>query len=169
MTQTLASVARIAVVDDHGIVRFGYSKLINQEPTLQVCGMAASEQEGREMILRERPDLAIIDLSPKDGDGMDLIVSLVKACPKLRILVVSAHDESLSAHRVLAAGARGYINKQEAPERLINGIHTLLLDESYFSDEVTKSLVRGRLGNRQPVQLDGIASLSNRDRLVYSL
>ncbi len=167
MNNTLTSVARIVVVDDHGIVRFGYTQLINQEPMLEVCGMAANEQEGRETILRERPNLAIIDLSLKEGDGMDLIVSVIKVLPHLKILVISAHDESLFAHRVLAAGARGYINKQEAPERLIEGIQTLLRDEFYFSEAVTKNLIRGKLGQCQQPKLEGIESLTNRELQVF--
>lgn len=167
MNNSLSPVARIVVVDDHGIVRFGYSQLINQEPSLQVCGMAVSEQEGRTIILRERPDLAIIDLSLKEGDGMDLVISIIKTLPNLKVLVVSAHDESLFAHRVLAAGARGYINKQEAPEQLIDGIQTLLRDEFYFSAAVTKNLIRGKLGGSRSQKLEGIESLTNRELQVF--
>ncbi len=167
MSSALDSVARIVVVDDHGIVRFGYTQLINQEPMLKVCGMAANEQEGRETILRERPNLAIIDLSLKEGDGLDLIVSITKVLPHLKILVISAHDESLFAHRVLAAGAHGYINKQEAPERLIEGIQTLLRDEFYFSEAVTKNLIRGKLGRCKQLRLEGIESLTNRELQVF--
>lgn len=167
MSNSLTSVARIVVVDDHGIVRFGYSRLIDQEPTLEVCRMAVSEQEGREAILRQRPNLAIIDLSLKVGDGLDLIVSVIKAMPQLKVLVVSAHDEGLYAHRVLAAGARGYINKQEAPEQLIEGIQALLRDEFYFSEAVTKNLIRGKLGRCHQLQLDGVESLTNRELQVF--
>lgn len=169
MSNILSSVARVVVVDDHGIVRFGYSQLIDQEPSMQVCGMASSEQEGRAVIIRERPDLAIIDLSLKEGDGLDLVASIIKTLPHLKILVVSAHDESLFAHRVLAAGARGYINKQEAPEKLIVGIQTLLRDEFYFSQAVTKNLIRGKLGRNPSPNLEGIESLTNRELQVFEL
>lgn len=119
------------------------------------------------MIRQQHPDLAIVDLSLKEGDGMDLIQAAMKSYPKLKILVISAHDETLFAHRVLAAGARGYINKQEAPEQLIEGIRTLLAGELYFSEAVTKHLIRARLGNSKPSSLEGIASLSNRELQVF--
>jgi DNA-binding NarL/FixJ family response regulator len=167
MNATLNKTWKIVVVDDHGIVRFGYSQLIRQELSLEVCGMAANEREGLEMIRRLHPDLAIVDLSLKEGDGMDLIQAAMKSCPKLKILVISAHDESLFAHRVLAAGARGYINKQEAPERLVEGIRNLLAGELYFSETVTKHLIRARLGNSKPSSLEGIASLTNRELQVF--
>ncbi|QEG38814.1 response regulator [Roseimaritima ulvae] len=131
-TSTLRNPARIAVVDDHGIVRFGYAQLINQEPALDVCGMAATEQEGLQMLRDQRPDLAIIDLSLDEGDGLDLIKSVISIIPEMKILVISAHDENLFAHRVLAAGALGFITKRKAPEKLIDGIQALLRGD-FFS------------------------------------
>ncbi len=164
---TTSKPARIAVVDDHGIVRFGYAQLINQHPQLEVCGMACSEQEGLEMLRRETPDVAIIDLSLSEGDGMDLIKSVVALFPATKVLVISAHPESLFASRVLAFGALGYINKQKAPEQLIDGIQTVLRGDFYFSEEVTKNLIRSRIGAQRSVAPDGIASLTNRELQVY--
>ena len=167
INNTHSAIARIAVVDDHGIVCFGYSQLINQEPGMEVCGMAGTEQEGIELLKRESPDVAIVDLSLKEGDGMDLIKSAVKQNSSIKILVISAQDESLFAHRVLAAGAKGFINKQEAPAKLIDGIQAILSDEFFFSEAVTKHLIRDRLGNSKPLQLKGIESLSNRELQVF--
>ncbi|WP_372716813.1 response regulator [Novipirellula sp.] len=167
MTKTLSTIARIAVVDDHGIVRFGYSQLINQESDMKVCGMASSEKEGHTLLTNESPDLAIIDLSLKEGNGLDLIQSISKTIPQLKILVISAHDENLYAHRVLAAGARGYINKEEAPEKLIEGIHALLQGDFFFSESVTKTLIRGRLGSLKPAVVQGLESLTNRELQVF--
>ncbi|QDV25833.1 response regulator transcription factor [Aureliella helgolandensis] len=169
MTKTLSNTARIAVVDDHGIVRFGYSQLINQDPSLELCGMASNEREGLEMLGREQPDLAIADLSLREGGGMDLIQAALKKRRQLKILVISVHDESLFAHRVLALGARGFINKQEAPERLVEGIQTLLEGELYFSETVKKHWIRGLLGTSVPASLEGADSLSNRELQVFEL
>ncbi len=116
MNETLQRVSRIIVVDDHGIVRFGYAQLINQEPTMNVVGMADGERQGLELARREQPDLAIVDLSLEEGDGLDLIRSIVASNDRIKVLVISAHDEDLFAHRVLAAGAAGYINKKHAPK-----------------------------------------------------
>jgi DNA-binding NarL/FixJ family response regulator len=162
-------VARIAVVDDHGIVRFGYAQLIGLEPDLEVCGMAGSEQEGIELFKQEHPDLAIIDLSLKEGDGLDLIKSVASQFPDVKILVVSAHDESLFAHRVLSAGALGFINKQEAPSKLIDGIHAVLDGGFFFSESVTKELIRGRLGKSKPIQVSGVETLTNRELQVFEM
>ena len=140
MTKTLSTVARIAVVDDHGIVRFGYSQLINQEPDMKVCGMASSEQEGHTLLTKESPELAIIDLSLKEGNGLDLIQSITKTLPQLKIL---------------------------APEKLIEGIHALLQGDFFFSESVTKTLIRGRLGSVKPAVVQGLESLTNRELQVF--
>lgn len=95
MSQTIQTSARIAIVDDHGIVRFGYSQLINQQPTMKVCGSAATEQQGFQLIKSELPDLAIVDLSLHQGDGLDLVRSLAQHTPSVKALVISAHDERL--------------------------------------------------------------------------
>ncbi|GAA4468721.1 response regulator transcription factor [Novipirellula rosea] len=165
-TSTSGKPARIAVVDDHGIVRFGYAQLINQEPTLEVCGMASTEQEGLQMLREQQPDLAIIDLSLDEGDGLDLIKSAMSINPEIKILVISAHDENLYAHRVLAAGALGFINKRRAPEKLIDGIQAILRGNFFFSEEVTKTLIRGRVGNHRTLAPVGIDSLTNRELQV---
>ena len=167
MNASIASKYRVAVIDDHGIVRFGYSEMIKHVPDIEICGMAGSEQEGFELLKRERPDLAIIDLSLGKGDGMELIQSILKLLPKLKVLVISAHDESLFAHRVLALGARGYLNKQEAPEKLLDGIEALLKGEFFFSTSVTRTLINGRLGNSNAGSPDGVESLTNRELQVF--
>ncbi len=167
MNNTTSTIARIVVIDDHGIVRYGYSQLINQEPGLEFCGMAGTEKEGIEMLNRLIPDVAIVDLSLKEGDGMDLIKEALSKYPHMKILVISAHDEKLFAHRVLAAGAFGFINKQEAPQKLIEGIQAVFNGEFYFSKFVTKDLIRDRLGNRKPMRVEGIESLTNRELQVF--
>jgi len=168
MNESQLEPARIGIIDDHGIVRFGYAQLIESELTLEVCGLASDEQEGLELLKRETPDLAIVDLSLAGGDGLNLIDSAVKLVPDTKLLVISAHHESLFAHRVLAAGAVGFINKQEAPERLIEGIHAVLDGEFYFSEHVTKDLIRRRLGGgSSTAPKSRIESLTNRELQVF--
>ncbi|TWT56063.1 response regulator transcription factor [Allorhodopirellula solitaria] len=167
MSETLRKVARIVVVDDHGIVRFGYAQLINQEPAMDVVGMAEGEREGLELIKREHPDLAIVDLSLDEGDGISLIRSIDSRKDGTKVLVISAHDEVLFAHRVLAAGGAGYINKREAPQKLIQGIETILHGGLYFSNALTDGLLRGRMGSPGTKSVEGIDSLSNRELQVF--
>ncbi|MGV3484173.1 MAG: response regulator [Planctomycetaceae bacterium] len=166
MSQLLSRTARIAVVDDHAIVRYGYTQLINLQPNLIVCGVAADEEEGLELVKRESPDLTIVDLSLNQGHGLDLIKSILAHHPKSKILVVSAHNENLFAQRVLAAGALGYVNKQRATSDLIEAIQAILNGERYFSAPVAQTLTSGDVGNR-PAGAGEVQLLTDRELQVY--
>jgi len=107
------SVYRIFIVDDHPIMRRGYSALISREPDLEVCGEAGSGEEAIEQILKESPDLVIADISMDGMNGSEMIKHLKSLRPELPFLVVSMHDETLYAERALHAGASGYIMKSE--------------------------------------------------------
>jgi len=160
---------KIVVVDGHPIVRRGFALLINQEADLEVCGEAKDACEGLEVINRAQPDLAIIDITLKDSNGMDLIKELKKTSSGLPILVVSMHDELLYAERALRAGARGYIMKQEAEEKMIEAVRRVLGGEIYLSqamsERVLTILAEGR--SRDPAIL--VESLSDRELAAFQL
>ena len=114
-----------------------------------------------------RPDLAIIDLSLAGGSGLDLIERIRHRNKDILMLVASMHDESLYAERVLAAGARGYINKQEAQDRIIQAIRTVLSGKVYLSQAMTERMLSGMVeadGNKRDIE-----SLSNRELQVFEL
>jgi len=160
---------KIVVVDDHPIVRRGFAFLINQETDMEVSGEAEDTGKALEIIDRIKPDLAIIDITLKDSNGMDLIKELKKTRPSLPILVVSIHDELLFAERALRAGARGYIMKQEADEKMIEAIHRVLEGGIYLSramsERVLAILAEGR--PRDPAAL--MDSLSDRELAAFQL
>jgi DNA-binding NarL/FixJ family response regulator len=106
---------RILIVDDHPIVREGITKLIGQEKDLTVCGQAEDANEARKAVNTLKPDMVIVDISLKETSGMDLIKDIQAQHPKIPVLTLSMHDESLYAERALRAGAKGYVMKQEAP------------------------------------------------------
>ena len=106
--------AQILIVDDHPLVRTGFAQLIADTPDLMVCGEAADMATALKLVESTEPNLAIIDLSLAGGSGLDLIEHIKARGNDMLMLVASMHEESLYAERVLAAGARGYINKQEA-------------------------------------------------------
>ena len=108
---------RILVVDDHPMMRQGLAALINNEKDLAVCGEAESAAQAMDAIAATRPDLVIADITMPDKSGLELIKDALAVHPGLRVLVVSMHDESLYAERVLRAGGRGYIMKQEGGKR----------------------------------------------------
>jgi DNA-binding NarL/FixJ family response regulator len=161
--------ARILIVDDHPIVRQGYTQLIGNQPDLEVCGFAESEEDALRQVKAMQPDLVVIDLTLKDSHGIELIKQLAPRVPLVKMLVVSAHDENLFADRALDAGALGYINKQEATERLIDGIRTVLAGEVYLSQRMTRQLLRRRVGHTLSASPDQspIALLTDRELQVF--
>jgi DNA-binding NarL/FixJ family response regulator len=157
---------RILLVEDHPIVRLGFAQLIQQEATLRVCAEAEDSRQAIEAVEREQPDLVIIDLGLKQSSGLDLIKVLQGLHPNLPLLVVSLHDETLYAQRVLKAGARGYVMKREAPDCLLVAIKRVLNGEIYVSEQMSSRLlnwfVRGARPEGSPLE-----RLSDRELEVF--
>ena len=114
MSEFAARQKSVFVVDDHPIVRQGLVQLIEQEPDLKVCGEAADVKEARASLAKLTPDIVILDLSLRDSDGLELVKDIRSKYQQLPVLVLSMHDESIYAERLLSAGANGYIMKQAA-------------------------------------------------------
>ncbi len=158
---------RILIVDDHPLVRSGLAQLIGDCADLEVCGEAGNMAEALTQIESTQPDLAIIDLSLAGGSGLDLIERIRSRHKDLLMLVASMHDETLYAERVLAAGARGYINKQEAQDRIIQAIRQVLDGKVYLSQQMTERLLNGMVESGSEKR--DINSLSNRELQVFEL
>ncbi len=138
---TKPGTVKIVIIDDHPMVRAGLSLRIQAERNLSVCGSAESEEEGLELIKATQPDLAIVDISLKNSNGLDLVKQIKARYPKLRTLVVSGFQESLYAERALRAGAFGYVNKQEPEEVIIEAIQKVANGERYVSPALAQRLM----------------------------
>jgi len=137
-----ASRARILLVDDHPLVRERLSEIINDEPDLTVCGEAEDRPQAIKTIQATRPDIAIIDLTLKNSDGLELIKDIRSRWPGLRMLVVSMHDESLYAERVIRAGAMGYITKQDATRNILAAIRRILAGNIYVNERIATRIIQ---------------------------
>ena len=160
---------RILIVDDHPIVRQGLAKLINQEQDLEVCGHAADAPEALSIVEESSPDMVIVDISLKETSGMDLIKDIKVRHPKLPVLTLSMHDESLYAERALRAGARGYVMKAEATEKVVTAIRKILEGQIYVSDVMAAKMVRKLVGGGSDAGASAIESLSDRELEVFRL
>lgn len=159
--------ARILIIDDHPLVRTGFTQLINDTTDLEVCGEAGDMAEGLKQVESLNPDLAIIDLSLAGGSGLDLIKHINTRDYGTLILVASMHDELLYAERVLAAGARGYINKQEAQDKIVQAIRQVLDGKVYLSERMTERMLSGMVsGSNDKRDID---ALSNRELQIFDL
>jgi len=162
---------RVLIVDDHPIVRQGLRRMIEREADLTVCGEAQTEREARAAIRELIPDVVIVDISLAQGDGLELVRDIHAQKPDLPMLVLSMHDETIYAGRLLAAGASGYIMKQAASEQLLVAVRRVLEGGTYVSEALANTLMdpRGEEGARGGIVADPIERLSNRELQVLSL
>jgi DNA-binding NarL/FixJ family response regulator len=156
------------VVDDHPIVRRGLRDLICREPDLEVCGEAGDAIEAARLVQAADPDLVLVDLSLPAGHGIELIRQLRLSGSRAKMLVVSMHDESLFAERVLRAGAMGYVNKQEADAVLLGAIREVLAGRIYLSHTLSGRVLHNILYGPS-VDEDPIQALSNRELQVFEM
>ena len=168
MTAASPHVTRILVVDDHPIVRLGIRQMLASEADLEVCGEADSADAGKWLATSARPDLAIVDLSLSEGNGLDFIRWLRETTPALPVLVLSMHDEALFAERVLRAGARGYIMKAQAITGLVAAIRQVLAGRIYVSDGMAQAVLE-RLGHESAETDHPLAMLTDRELEVFDL
>jgi DNA-binding NarL/FixJ family response regulator len=159
---------RIMIVDDHPMMRDGLSMRISAQTDLEVCGEAAAEDEAMELFKQVCPDLVIIDISLKSGDGIELIKRIKARNSTVKILVVSAFQESLYAERAMRAGALGYLNKQESNEKVIEAIRSVIVGKRYVSCDLTQRLVGQALGKLSENQ-DPVDQLTDRELEVFRL
>jgi DNA-binding NarL/FixJ family response regulator len=155
------------VVDDHPIVRQGLALLIDREPDLMVCGQADEAHSAVEAIAALSPDLVILDISLGGQDGLELLKQIRSRDSALPILILSMHDESIYAERVLRAGANGYIMKQEATDLVLTAIRRILSGEVYVPERVASRMLKQYV--RGTIAASPMASLSDRELEVFRL
>ncbi len=158
----------VFVVDDHPIVRQGLTLLINREPDLTVCGEAEEMHAALSAIPIAKPDILIVDISLNGPDGLELLKNIRITSPRLPVLILSMHDESIYAERALRAGANGYIMKQEATEKVLVALRRILSGEIYVSGRIANSMLQHYVhGN--PSTHSSLSDLTDRELEVFRL
>lgn len=160
---------RIFVVDDHPIFRRGLTESIQSERDLTVCGQAEDSRAALDSILTLKPDLVILDVTLPDKSGLDLLKDILAARPETLVLMVSMHEETLYAERALRSGARGYIMKDEDPEKLLGCIRQILAGAIYLSTDASKSILEGIAGRPSKESRSPVERLSDREFEVFQL
>jgi DNA-binding NarL/FixJ family response regulator len=164
-----AKKSRVLIADDHPLFREGLVQLINTEGNLHCCGQTATVQSTETAVERLKPDLLVLDLRLKDGDGLQLIKTLKDRFPNLLILVVSQHAESLYAERAIRAGARGYVMKEEATEEVRIAIRTILKGELFVSRKMSVLALHKLLANPGEAQTNYVENLTDRELQVFQM
>lgn len=158
---------RIFIVDDHPLMREGLKARIEAQDDMVVCGEADDGPDAVEQLDSAQPDLLIVDLALKTTHGLELVKALKS---RFKILIVTAYDEALYAERALRAGALGYVNKQEAQEKIIDAVREVLAGRHYLSHQATQRLLAAVSGNRSGGNLDDpVKCLTDRELQVFEL
>jgi len=160
-------ITRILIVDDHPIMRQGLITLLEGEDDLDVCGEAEDVPQALDAIEKLQPDFAIVDISLKGRSGMDLLKHLKQQHPKLQVLVLSMYDESLYAERALRYGARGYVMKQEAMDKVLAAVRRILAGEIYFSEKLSSATMRRLLDSASAGSDSPLSQLTDREMEVF--
>jgi DNA-binding NarL/FixJ family response regulator len=160
---------KVLLVDDHPILRQGLARLINAEADLVVCGEAEDAARAFDAVGVLSPDVAVIDISLKGSNGIELTKNIKARYPSLPILVLSMHDESLYAERALRAGALGYIMKEEASEQVLVGIRRVLVGEIFLSERMKAKMLQQMASGRAKTITSPIELLTDRELEVFRL
>jgi len=182
--------ARVLIVDDHAIVRYGMGVLLSGAKDLTLCGEAGTYDEALAAIRELEPDIAVIDLILHDRSGLDLIRQiraeeaggrrtengsqqvdinspLATRHSAMPILVMSMHDEATHAEKALRAGAQGYIMKEDADEVLVEALRTVLSGKLHVSGDINEKLLRTYVEGDDRAESGGIESLTDREKEIF--
>jgi len=160
---------RVLLVDDHPVTCQGVLALINQQPDLQVCGQARDAAAALALVDRLNPHLAVVDISLNGTSGIEFVKNALAMRPRLLILMMSMYDELLYAPRAFRAGARGYIMKHEASEKIVDALRQILDGKAYISHRLKEKLAERVLVSRTHEVEDPVEQLSDREMEVFEL
>ena len=164
-----AKQSQVLLVDDHPIVRQGLQQMIDREPDLVVCGEAEEARSSLIAIATLKPDIVVMDISLIGPSGIEILRSIRQTDTKLRVLVLSMHDETVYAERALRAGANGYIMKQEATEKVLVALRRILGGEVYVSDRIANKMLKQFVGGAPASRHSPVDDLTDRELEVFRL
>ncbi len=160
---------RVFIVDDHPLLRKGLGELINQQLDMTICGEAEDAPEALKAVCQIRPDLVIVDISLKSQNGIELIKNIKAVNPSIQILVLSMHDESIYALRVLKAGAKAYVMKQEVVDKVMEAIRRIRAGKVFVSERVAAQMLSQVVDGNDPSRNSPVDSLSDRELEIVTM
>lgn len=168
-TKTKTKNVSILIVDDHPMMRTGLAQLIDNEPDLKVCAEADNAGQAIDIVAKQKFDLALMDISLPDKNGLELLKDFHSLRPEMPVLVVSMHDEMIYAERVLRAGGRGYIMKQEGGVKFLAAIRQVLAGQIYVSQNMSARIMEIFSGRQPRAAGSPVQKLSDREFEVFQL
>lgn len=168
-TASESGVASVFIVDDHPIVRQGLTHLIGQEDGFALVGEAEDAEQALQDISRLKPDIALVDIVLPNSNGFELIRKIARRNKSTACIVLSVHDEASYCERALAAGAKGYIIKREAPSQIVHGMRMVLEGEVYVCSKMVATLLNKLADTQSESTPTAVDKLSNRELEVFEL
>ena len=165
----MAEKTNVFVIDDHPLVRDSLAMLINQQDDMHVCGEAEDMASALKGVVQAAPDVAIVDLSLKEGSGLDLIKHVKLKAPDVQMVVLSMHDEKLYAERCIRAGARGYVMKRESSKRIVAAIREVRNGGLFLSQQAASLFAERFVGARHGLTETPLENLSDRELQVFGM
>jgi DNA-binding NarL/FixJ family response regulator len=160
---------KILIADDHELVRRGIRHALETNPDWEVVGEAANGREAVELAERLQPQIAVLDLSMPEMNGLEAIRRILATSPDVRILVLSIHDSDTLIHEVLAAGAKGYLLKSDAARDLLSAVQSLIEGRPFFTAKVSQALLDNFLNAAAPRRVEERTRLTPREQQIVRL
>jgi DNA-binding NarL/FixJ family response regulator len=160
---------RVILVDDHPITCQGIAALINQQTNMRVCGQARNAAAGLELVEKFDPHVAVVDVSLQGTSGIEFVKNALSMRPRLLVLMMSMYEELLYAPRAFRAGARGYIMKHEASDKILTALRQIMEGKAYISSQLKEKLAERVLVSRTHEVEDPVEQLSDREMEVFEL
>ena len=149
---------KVLLADDHGIVREGLRRIVEESGDMEVVAEAADGRDALRQVDTAVPDVAVVDISMPGIDGLEVVGRLKDSHPGLPVLILTMHEEAQYIVRAIEAGAMGYLTKQSAPEQLVTAIRKVFQGQRYMTDEATEALaLRIARGSRDKTPLDSLS------------
>jgi DNA-binding NarL/FixJ family response regulator len=163
----VSSAARIVIADDHELVRKGLAAVIAEVGPWKVVAEAGNGRQAVELVSAHKPDLAILDLTMPELNGLEATRQILASEPQTRVLILTAHESEQLIREVLGAGAQGYVLKSDAGRTLVGAVEALLEGRTFFTSKVARMVLEGYL--RNPTAAETIPTLSAREREIVQL
>ncbi len=160
---------RILIADDHELIRRGLVSALADRPDWSIVAEAADGRQACELAARLAPDIAVLDLTMPELNGLDATREIRAATPKTRILIVTAHESEQLIRDVLDAGAMGYVLKSDAGRVLVQAIEALLDERPFFTSKVARVVLEGYLRSGEDSVTQAAVALSPRERQIVQL
>ncbi len=164
-----SSKAKVLLVDDHPILRESFGQLINLEQDLEVCGQAGNPTTALAEVAAMKPDLVVVDIELNGASGIELIKRMKSLYPRLQVLALSVHDETLYAERAMRAGAQGYVMKRASIDEVMTAIRCVLRGERYLSAKMQQHLLDRFSGSQRDRGIGHLNRLTDRELEVFQL